>query len=66
MNNKYDGDEPNVEGLVHEMLSRQPWDDPGACRVIAKKLAVETERTLAQRAARLKKEDDEAEEGQDD
>lgn len=66
MNNKYDGDEPNIEGLVYEMLSRQPWDDPAACRAIAKKFSDETERTLAERAARIKKEDDEAEEGQDD
>jgi len=63
---KYDGDEPNIEGLVYEMLSRQPWDDPEACRAISKRFADETERTLADRAKRIAEEEAEAEKGQDD
>ena len=64
--NRYNGDEPNVEGLVGEFISRMPWDDPQACRDILQLLMEESERLLAHRAARIKRETDEAEADQDD
>jgi hypothetical protein len=56
INNRYNGDEPNVEGLVGEFLSRMPWDDPQACREIILLLTEETDRFNANRAARLRRE----------
>jgi hypothetical protein len=54
---RYNGDEPNVEGLVGEFLSRMPWDDPQACREIIQLWTQEVERFLKNRDDRLRREE---------
>ena len=57
-NKNVNDDEVNVEGLVGEFMGRMPFDEAAACEDIIAYFAEEVRRGVANRAARIARDDE--------